>query len=145
MRNAGTENRRIIVVAHEHGATHPAVSAAADLEMGSEDILGRVTQSQINVPYNSRADLHLAEGSARRHRCDTIGELNLPNRLHCIRATRAVHRMRIDKHACADVVAAFEIGHELIEQIACTAMNRRSECTSGDAVLRVPRREYRLR
>jgi hypothetical protein len=73
--------------------------------------------AQIGEADDAGADPRLPVPAARAHRGDAVGELGLAYRLHRLRPLGAVHRARLHIDRGADVVPAFEIGEELVQQI----------------------------
>ncbi len=95
-----------------------AKAAAAGRNHRIQDLLDRRAEHQVGIADDTRADLRLAVGPARRHRPDAVGEFDFANRAQFGGSCCAVHRKPFEVHGRGDVVSGAEIGEQFRQQIA---------------------------
>jgi hypothetical protein len=98
--------------------TDAAETVAACANKRGQHRLDTTPQRQIRLPNDARRYSTLAAITARAHGRDSIGELDLADRAHLDRTSVAVHRTRLHENRRNNVMAAAEIGQQLIQQIA---------------------------
>ena len=76
-----------------------------------------VAQVQVGVADDGGGRPAGAVQPAGAGRGQPLDEFDLPHGTHLLRAVRAVHRAGLDKHGGTHVVAAVDVGGQLVEQI----------------------------
>ncbi len=74
--------------------------------------------AEVDMADDAGAGAHLAIDAARRHRGDAVDELGLADRPQRVGPVGAVHRAAFHVDGADHLVAAVEIGQQLVEQIA---------------------------
>ncbi len=80
--------------------------------------LDRRAEREVGVADDAGADLGLAVGPGGGHRRNTIGELDLADRLQLGGTFGAIHREPFQVHRRGDVVAAAGVSEQLGQEIA---------------------------
>ncbi len=86
--------------------------------MRAEHVLDLGPQPQIDMTDDPRAGAHVAVETARRHRGDAIHELGLTDGTQRLGSVGAVHGAAFQIDGAAHLVAAVQVGKQLVEQVA---------------------------
>ena len=76
-----------------------------------------LAQVQVGVTDDGRRGTAAAINSAGAGRRQALGELHLSDRAHLLRPFSAVHGSGLNKDGGPDVVAAIQVGQQLVKQI----------------------------
>src|SRR4029079_6649144 len=92
------------------GMPDAAKAAVAGGDLRLQHRLCGVAQQQIGVACDAGADRGRAVGTARAHRGDAVGELDLADGPERLGSVRTVHRAAVDIDGGDDVVAGGDAG-----------------------------------
>ena len=93
-----------------------AESVAAGTQKRGKHRLDATAQPQIGVADNTGGDLGLAAVSAGAYRRHPVHEFGFADRAHLDRTRVPVHRVRLHKYRCDNVVASTGIGQEVVQR-----------------------------
>jgi hypothetical protein len=107
-----------------------------------EDRLHALSQVQVGVAHDGRGGAAGAVQTAGAGRGQALHELDLADGPHLLGPIGAVHRARLDEHGGAHVVAAVDVGGQLVEQIAL--VGDAGEAEIPEVMVGIADRELRL-
>ena len=110
-------------------AVADAAESVGDLQVRLQHLVDPFAEGAVGVADDAGAGAHIAVDAARRHGRDAVDELGLAHRLHVLGPVGPIHRPALHEDGGDDVVAAAQVGEQLLQQVT-----RRTRPNPGEAV-----------